>query len=191
MQRQQQQQRLRALEHQRKLAAVDGRMAPPHFLENEAWAGFMEHNSAMRRDKHAQVVEWWLRSSSLAVTGQDGGGKGKLDGADDEHAKLLGGLGSVRRAHGCYAITIGHSCSCSLSDVGNVVTIGRSTQILFRISLSAALRYVINMLISLDRFRYLGPLEWANAKARLNFYTSSEASIPLNRPCNKRIFNVV
>lgn len=154
MQRQQQQQRLRALEHERKLAAVDDRTVPPHYLGDEAWAEFLDRSSATWREEHARVVEWWLRSPSLPVTGQDGGEKGDPDGADDgDHAKLLGALGSVRRAHGCCAITMGHSCS--LSDVGNVVAIGWSTQISSPVPLSAALCYVINMLISLDRFRPL------------------------------------
>lgn len=57
MQRQQQQQqRLRALKHQRKLAAVDGRTVPPHFLEEEAWAGSLDRNSVMGQEEHARVV---------------------------------------------------------------------------------------------------------------------------------------
>lgn len=64
-----------------------------------------------------------MRSPPLAVKGQDGGKKGDPDEADDDaHASLLGALGNVRRAHGCCATTMGHSCS--LSDVGNVVAIG-------------------------------------------------------------------
>lgn len=116
MQQQQQQQRLRALEHARKLGAVNDGAVPPHYLQETGWAEFLDRSSATWREEHARVVEWWLRSPpSLAVTGQDGD-------RDGDPAKLLDALGSVRRADGCCAVTIGHSCS--LSEVGHVVAIG-------------------------------------------------------------------
>lgn len=166
MQQQRQQQRLRALERERKLAAVENRSVPPHYLTDEAWAEFLDRRSATWREEHARVVEWWLRSPSAfrAVT-------------DD--ARLLGVLGSVRRAHGCCAITMGHSCS--LSDVGNVVAIGWSTQILFYIY------YQSIMLTSLDRFRPL-PSEWANAKARSDYFAVSEASTPFTQAMQQANF---
>lgn len=55
---QQQQQRLRALEHQRKLTAVDGSTGPLHLLEIDTWAGFLDRNSAICPEEHARVVEW-------------------------------------------------------------------------------------------------------------------------------------